>query len=355
MERLRVVDNSQHLQESLFDNKLDIIKLAEEYTRILGLNPALTLSNTENPEFWDPEYLDETGVNPGMHVRDSLRCLVDFERTKSLLAAIKKTGEDMKKEGRGQSLVGIDAGTGSGILAMGLVVAGCDKVYALEINPATVNLSRKFIERCGFSDKIEVIECDATKVKISGLTNVGILVSENLATGLFDEPQYQIIRNLSEYLAPDAKIIPFASTLFASLGWASWEDMGEEKFALANKFRDRVQASGLYPYMEVSSRSGMEVPHVSGETEIPILNHSCPINTLFISTRFQMNDGNNPIILEPDQAEFLGKTSAFRLPSDIQAKGGVVNFRANYQVGYRSKLSTIRIERNLITLESPKA
>lgn len=354
MERLRIVDNSQHPQESLFDNKLGVIELAKEYTRILGLDPALTLSNTENPEFWDPEYLDETGVNSGMHVRDSLRCLVDFERTYSLLVGIQKTVDVMKKEGR-QNLVGIDAGTGSGILAMGLVAAGCNRVYALEINPEAVNSSQQFIKNHGFEDKIEVIQCDATKVKISGLTNVDVLVSENLATGLFDEPQYQIIRNLSDYLAPDAKIIPFSSTLFASLGWANWEDMGKEKFALANKFRDRVQASGLYPYMEVSSRNGMEVPHISGETEIPILDHSCPINTLFISTRFQMNDGNNPIILEPDQAEFLGKTSAFRLPSSIQAEGGVVNFRANYQVGYRSKLSTIRIEGNLITLESPKA
>lgn len=354
MERFRVIDNLQHLQESLFDNRLGIIELAKEYTRILGLDPASTFSNTENPEFWDPEYLDETGVNPGMHVRDSLRCLVDFERTNSLLAGIQKTVESMKKEGH-LNIVGIDAGTGSGILAMGLVAAGCEKVYALEINPATVSFARQFINKHGFEDKIGVIQCDATKVKISGLTNVDILVSENLATGLFDEPQYQIIRNLSEYLGPDAKIVPFSSTLFASLGWANWEDMGEEKFTLVNKLRDRVQASGLHPYMEVVSRSGMEIPHIFGETKISIQDHSFPINTLFISTRFQVDDTNNPIILEPDSAEFLGKTSAFRLPSSIQAESGVVNFRANYQVGYRSKLSTIRIDKNLITLESPKA
>lgn len=352
LERLYGADGQQHSSESLPVNKNGIARLAEEYIRLLGLNPTEIFSNTVKSEFWDPEYMDKGGINLGMAVMDSLRCLVDFERTYSLLAGIQKTVDCMKTEGH-SDIVGIDAGTGSGILAMGLVAAGCSKVYALEINPATVNLSRKFIERCGFSDKIEVIECDATRVDIAGMKDVDILVSENLANGLFDEPQYQIIKNLSPHLAPDAKIIPFHCTLYAALGWANWEGVGEEKFTIAaNKLQDRIKASTQHAYMDVTSRRGMEIPRINGTTEIPV-DSSRPINTLYISTRFQMNDGDNPIVLDPDAAEFLGRTSAFHLPSVMQVSGDVVNFRADYSVGFPEKLATIRVDNNLVTLESP--
>lgn len=354
-ERLSVVGEQQYFRESLFVDKNGVAKFAEEYTRILGLDPAEVFSNTRNPEFWDPEYLYENGGNWGMHVMDSLRCLVDLERTHSLLSGIQKTVESMKKDGH-RNLVGIDAGTGSGILAMGLVAAGCEKVYALEINPATVNFSRQFIEKYGFGDKIKVIECDATKTDIAGIKNVDILVSENLANGLFDEPQYQIIKNLSPRLAPDAKIIPFSCTLYASLGWASWKDAGEEYYTIAaEKLHDRTLASSPHPYMDVLSKIGMEIPRILGSTEIPILDNSRPINTLYISTKFQMNDGYNPVILNPDDAEFLGKTSAFRLPNAMQVSGGAVSFRADYPVGFPRKLSMIRLNNNSIILESPNA
>lgn len=352
LERLYGADGQQHSSESLPVNKNGIARLAEEYIRLLGLNPIEIFLSTENSEFWDPEYLDKTGINSGMAVMDSLRCLVDFERTYSLLAGIQKTVDSMKKKGH-LNIVGIDAGTGSGILAMGLVAAGCSKVYALEINPATVNLSQKFIEKCGFSDKIEVIECDATKTDIAGIKDVDILVSENLSNGLFDEPQYQIIKNLSPHLTPEAKIIPFHCTLYAALGWASWEDVdGKQSTIVAKKLHDRTIASRQHVYMDVTSRRGMEIPRINGTTEIPV-DSSRPINTLYISTRFQMDDGNNPIVLNPDAAEFLGRTSAFHLPSVMQVSGDVVNFRADYSVGFPEKLATIRVDKNLVTLESP--
>lgn len=347
------IDSQRHSRESLFANRENVVRLAGNYMALLGQNPAKIFSSIGNADFWDPEYLDESGREWGMHIMDSLRCLVDFERTHSLLAGIKKTVEAMKQEGR-RDIIGIDAGTGSGILAMGLIAAGCSKVYALEINPETVNASRRFIKECGFEDEIEVIECDATKVDISGIKNVGILVSENLSTGLFDEPQYQIIANLSKHLAPDVKIVPFNCTLYAALGWASWKDVGKEGFTIAaEKLRDRVRVSNRHPYIEITSKRSPEIPRISGTAEIPILDNSYPINTLYISTRFQMNDGHGgSVVLNPDDAEFLGKTCAFRLPQGMQISENVINFQADYPAGYPKKFSTIRIKGNLITLES---
>lgn len=49
----------------------------------------------------------------------------------------------------------------------------------------------------------------------------------------------------------------------------------------------------------------------------------------------------------------MGKTCAFRLPQEMQINGNVVNFRADYPVGYPKKLSTINIDGNSVILGSP--
>lgn len=344
------LDNQQYSRESLFTNGSTLVGLAQVYMRILGQNPGETFSAIARPEFWDPNYLDEGGNNWGMQAMDSLRCLVDFKRTHSLLAGIKDTVENKKREGH-RDLIGIDAGTGSGILAMGLVAAGCSKVYALEINPDTADFSRQFLKECGFENEVEVIQCDATKVSIPRIRNADILVSENLSTGLFNEPQYQIIENLMPYLAPEAKIVPFRSTLYASFGWASWENAGKEELGIAaRKLHDRVRVSDLHPYAEITSRYGMVMPHVSGKVEVPILDRSRPVNTLYIATSFQINEGQSPIVLNPDDAEFLGAICAFRLPQGVQLDGDIVNFQADYPVGLPKKLSVVRVDRNSVSL-----
>ncbi|MFF2481629.1 50S ribosomal protein L11 methyltransferase [Paenibacillus sp. NPDC058071] len=54
----------------------------------------------------------------------------------------------------------IDVGTGSGILAIGAMKLGADRVLALDLDPVAVSSAGENVQLNGLSDKIEVIESD---------------------------------------------------------------------------------------------------------------------------------------------------------------------------------------------------
>lgn len=321
--------------------------LAAQYAALTEFNIQPLLSGEVSFDLWDPQYLDSSGKQHGMHTMDALRCLVDAHRTRTLLAGIEETVTAQKQLGK-EKVVAIDAGTGTGILSMGLIEAGCDEVYALEINEQTAATTQQFVAQLGLADRIHVVHCDATQV--TNLPQANILVSENLSNGLMDEPQYPIIHHSSQFLSPDASIVPFKAQCFASLGKASWDGI-DEPYISMRKLTGLVRSQGLSQYFEVDSSVGMNLTHIQGETVVDTGDVDGSLNTLIISTRFQINKDGVPYFLDPDTAEFLGKSYTFRVPEGIDRQTGLIRVKLSYPPGIPVKYLRTTVEDNQLLLQ----
>lgn len=243
----------QGLRElSFHKNEGVIVDLARMYGATQGWDVDDFLGRRGDYKFWDPEYLDPSGKTPGMGTMDAFRCLVDSHRTRKLVHGIFKSVAQKKKKNQEQ-LIAIDAGTGTGVLAMALIAAGCDYVHALEINPQTVTAIKQVVNQLGLEDRISVVEANATQIQLTG-PKAKIIVSENLSNGLFDEPH-----------------------------------------------------------------------------------------------RFAIYDGIPPLYLEPDSAQFLGKSTAFRIRGDLLS-GESVRFYGSYPAGIRKQYMKASAEADFVKL-----
>lgn len=126
-------------------------------------------------------------------------CLLDKKRT----TLFKKAIEKVVKKGD----VVLDAGTGSGIMAMFAANAGAKKVYAIEIDPSIAKIARGNAKKNNLSKKIKVINSDVTKLKFS---HIDVLIIEMMDTGLIAEQQAIAINNLldSEIITEETTLIP---------------------------------------------------------------------------------------------------------------------------------------------------
>ncbi len=125
-------------------------------------------------------------------------CLYDKKRTNSFLQAI---NERVKKGD-----IVIDAGSGSGVLGLLAAKAGAKKVYCIEANPRFIEIIKINSILNRVSNIIEVIHGDATQIEIPQKSD--LLICELLSTGLFFEPEIQVINHLRSYLKEDGHIIP---------------------------------------------------------------------------------------------------------------------------------------------------
>lgn len=339
--------------ESLNDQEAQKVfhSLGRTYLEIAGFEQdkiETIFKDLTNYNFWDAIYTDDKkGVSWGMDTMDAFKCLVDSHRTQLLLNGIGRTVAEVSKSTDGP-IVAIDAGTGTGILSLGLLSQGCDKVISLEINEHTAKNTKEFIHQLGLEDRIEVLNVDATKVDLGDL-KANILVSENLSTGLFDEPQYYIINHLSKFLKLEAKIIPAKATIFASLGSADWSQT-DKKSVAARKLKDYERLTDQIPYFTVDSTVGMAAPFIKSRISIPVPYSEKPINTLTVCSRFQINEGDNAFVLEPDTAEFLGKSSTLRMVENVTPVDGQISVDFSYPTGMYRERSIIKVENGLVTL-----
>jgi predicted RNA methylase len=316
-------------------------QMGRDFAGLVGLDyDNLVVPALKNKAFWDVDYLE--GEKWGLSMMDAYRCLVDKHRTLQIMGGIRETLSSMRKQGK-EEIYAIDAGTGTGVFAIYLAALGVDKVFALELNVETAEAAEKFIAHYGFSDKVKVIIGDATKMNIPELQRrpADILVSENLSGGLFAEPQFQIINHLSKYLNEKAPIIPFSAELSVSLANGNWKEIEwngkEPRNVIASRRIPRLtQLTEKVHYASVLSRPGMEVPRISGAITFNSETNT-PVNTLLISTIFQINQSGKIYRLESDSAEFLGKTTAIELPQNAHFVGGKVNLKLLYDTGVTIK------------------
>ena len=125
-------------------------------------------------------------------------CLFDTKRTQNFLKAIQSTVK------RGDVVV--DAGSGSGVLGLFAARAGAKKVYCIEASHRFIEIIKKNAALNGFASVVKVIHGDATKIKMP--QRVDVIICELLSTGLFYEPEIQVINHLRTFLKPNGRIIP---------------------------------------------------------------------------------------------------------------------------------------------------
>ena len=346
LESMRASSEEQ-FREILFD-------FASRYSPHLNLDFNKDVRpHLDDKAWWEADYgqASRDGKSVGMSAKDALRCLVDIHRTYQLYRGISETIEGLKASGKTE-ITGIDAGTGTGILAIIMLSQGVNKVNAIEINKETLDVTRNFIRGLGLLDRINLIEGDATRIDTPGLrkTKADILVSENLSGGLLDEPQYDIINHLSNYLSPDAEIIPSEAELYASVAAVNWEGVPAEKNNIAaRRLKECKIVSPRVKYSNVESGVGMPIPIIESNITLPT-DFTGPINALLISTRFRINNLGKFVYLEPDTADFLGKTAAFKLGGIVYAKGGLVEVSLKYEAGRERKHLNMLVDGNKIEL-----
>ncbi len=125
-------------------------------------------------------------------------CLYDTDRTSQWKEAI----EDIVNEGD----VIVDAGAGTGILGIFAALDGAQKVYSLELHQRFCRLIENLARKNNVSDRVEVINGDATQVVLD--EKIDVVICELLCTGQFFEPEVQVINHLRQYFKPTTKIIP---------------------------------------------------------------------------------------------------------------------------------------------------
>jgi len=123
----------------------------------------------------------------------AFNCLIDKDRTNALAGALK----NLVKPG---STV-VDAGTGTGILAMIAASLGAARVYAVEIDPRNSKVLEETFRLNGFSN-IFVIQGDARAIDLP--ENVDVIISEMIATGLVEELQADVAENLTRFANENA-------------------------------------------------------------------------------------------------------------------------------------------------------
>ena len=127
----------------------------------------------------------------------AFHCLIDEERTLAFKSAI----ENAVRPGD----IVVDAGSGTGILAMFAADAGAGKVYALELDENNTRVLQGIFADNGYGERIEVIQGDATTLTLP--ENVDVIVCEMIATALIDELQVPVMNNLLRQVNPDHRVV----------------------------------------------------------------------------------------------------------------------------------------------------
>ena len=275
----------------------------------------------------------------GISTADAERCLFDLVRTKRFQEALDEVikEEDVVAEANISSEETVlEAGAGTGVLALLAAARGAKKVYAVEINPQTARVCQKFIKFCGFDDKIEILEGDATNNNFKLPENVDVIISENMYTGLLEEPQMQIIENLKRFLKEGGRIIPEKFKSYIELATVSG-DIGTSKVRRDVSNVTRI-ISGKVQYDEVSF-DRKEPLGLDKSVEIEATEDAM-VNAVNISSVIELT---KKIRINSNECDFLGQDEVVALKTPIRVeKGKRYLIHINYKGGDRAR--DVRIE-----------
>lgn len=138
-------------------------------------------------------------------------CLFDEKRVQAFARAIKKsvkTGD-----------IVVDAGTGTGIIALLAAKAGAKKVYAVEWDPEIARVAAQNIRANNFHNTIEVVNTDVREFRLPAGAHADVLVMEMLDTGFIAEQQAGAIIGLKKngVIGTNTIILPERVTFFMTV------------------------------------------------------------------------------------------------------------------------------------------
>jgi len=223
------------------------------------------------------KYLDAEGAYPGaLPLKNALGCMNEEERTSKFLQGLMMALTDLEAKLDGDIEM-LDAGCGPVPLFGSIAAILSDRVNVtcLELNEVSAAMARDIIDKLGLSDRVKVLVADATSYQHE--KPVDLLISETMYSGLFYEPQIQIMRNLSpqvnedgivlpEWIAVDAALLPewhvkMSEGRGVPIPWGNYEVEEVARFTRESldKFVDfalDVPADGSYQ-ISVASRIGI--------------------------------------------------------------------------------------------------
>ena len=136
----------------------------------------------------------------------AFNCLIDKARTNALVTALKRIVSP------GDFVV--DAGTGTGILAMAAAAAGAKKVFAIERDQRNIDRLQRTSCLNGI-ENIEFIHGDACDFELP--VKIDVFIVEMIATGLIEELQVIASAHLHKYAKRDSKYLIHNYTAYVDL------------------------------------------------------------------------------------------------------------------------------------------
>lgn len=298
-------------------------------------------------------YKDEAEAFSDLEIRqegllssDALKCFEDEVRTKIFFETINKKIEKDDEV--------LEAGTGTGIMAIAAARAGARKITALEINKTTAGFARRVIDRCVkegiIRDKqIEIIEGDALKFSPDRIKKFDAFISENIYTGQFHELQMQIGNHLNQFIdVNQGKIIPRAMINGIELSSLSEKlklEVGDRSDFTLKDYKNE------YSTVEaLSDPNAYDIIDFSQQAEIGLRNRFVKtvaedgkIDSVTIFSLVQMS-GDKGDFIGRNETEFLNDDMVVILvpPLEVQ-KGDIVEISISYKAADKPDQADIRV------------
>jgi predicted RNA methylase len=259
-----------------------------------------------------------------------MRCFEDKTRTLIFFDTIRekiKTGDHV-----------LEAGAGTGIMAVAAAQAGAIRVDTVEINPLTAIFARKVIQRCVEAgllqpNQVKIKLGDALKFQLKeGQKPFDAFISENIYTGQFNELQQQITNHMLESGVIDVKqnkIIP--KNIINGFELTSLPDDLSDEVKQKLKNRSDFVARDIYDPNKpksISLSKLYDLIHLDTTQELGFRNRLVEtitkdgtIDTITIFSLIQMTEkeGN---FLRRNETEFLNNDHVIVLEKSMEVKEG---------------------------------
>ncbi|XP_075931583.1 protein arginine N-methyltransferase 7 isoform X2 [Anarhichas minor] len=146
--------------------------------------------------------------------------LHDHDRNKKYYQGIRAAVARVKA--RGERVIVLDIGSGTGLLSMMAVTAGADFCYAVEVFKPTAEAAQCIVEKNGFSEKIKIINRHSTDVTVGPdgdmQMKANILITELFDTELIGEGALPSYEHAHQNLVQEAcEAVPHRATVYAQL------------------------------------------------------------------------------------------------------------------------------------------
>uniref|UniRef100_A0A3P8SCB4 Protein arginine N-methyltransferase n=1 Tax=Amphiprion percula TaxID=161767 RepID=A0A3P8SCB4_AMPPE len=146
--------------------------------------------------------------------------LHDHDRNQKYYEGIRSAVSRVKA--RGQKVVVLDIGTGTGLLSMMAATAGADVCYAVEVFRPMAEAAQSIVEKNGFSDRIKIINKHSTDVTVGPdgdmQEKANILITELFDTELIGEGALPSYEHAHQNLVQEGcEAVPHRASVFAQL------------------------------------------------------------------------------------------------------------------------------------------